>query len=581
MAESRCCAEPDSTGAAHRIALPEPAVYGWRSFSRSAWCTRTAVTTLHAGQISMAEHDSMPSNDAGLPIRRWAQALRQRIHVAHPGGAIVTAPDDSWIVGVDVHIPAWWPIRHPALRLTALDRYVGRLPEFGPYLDVAFRARAATETLEFPLSGQPPPDSEVVVKLRADGRAGWLGALASRLGVRVRKVWLRGNRLAPRDVTIVVLNWNRPNETIACLESLAEADLGGAAVLVVDNGSHDGSADIIRQRFPDQRLLCLPENQGYSGGNNAGIRAALADGTKAVLILNNDTRVARDFLAPLLWVLNSDVKAAAVSSAVLRPEYDDMLESAYLEIYWGHGIIKHFGVNALPGEGFGYRREVEVVVGCSVLLSADALNEIGPFDESYFAYHEEVDWCFRARRAGYRIYWQPYSRVWHNKSTSTAALGPTASGVRARETGPQLPATMPLTWNPVQTYLGARNAVRFIRRNANLRRKVYFALSSLYGVPLEFLAAVMRQEQALKIGAWSYRKAFSLYCSNPDGRDDPQPTSGWDTLRRLPHVLFRSLPRDIRIARDEGRLAQIREHVRGLWDGILDRPLPLERLGLR
>jgi hypothetical protein len=139
---------------------------------------------------------------------------------------------------------------------------------------------------------------------------------------------------------------------------------------------------------------------------------------------------------------------------------------------------------------------------------------------------------------------------------------------------------MPLTWNPVQTYLGARNAVRFIRRNASLGRTLYFLLSSLYGVPLEFLAAVMRQEPALKIGAWSYRKAISLYVPIR-AVDEPAAASPWTKARRLPYVLLRALPRDIRTARREGRLAQLAEHVRGLWDGILDRPLPLERLGLR
>jgi hypothetical protein len=258
-----------------------------------------------------------------------------------------------------------------------------------------------------------------------------------------------------------------------------------------------------------------------------------------------------------------------------------MLESAYLEIYWGHGIILHYGVNALPGEGFHYRREVEVIVGTSVLFSAEALRAVGPLDESYFAYHEEVEWCFRARAAGFRVYWQPLSRVWHTKSTSTAPLSAAPSGERARTTGRQLPAPMPLTWNPVLTYLGARNGVRFIRQHATLRQKIYYACSTLYGVPLEFLAAVMRQEQALKIGAWSYRKALSLYCADPDGTGAAAAVSTARKLLRLPAVLFRALPRDIRVARQEGRLAQLGEHVRGLWDGILDRPLPLERLGLR
>ena len=537
----------------------------------------------------------------GAGTHRWLRQLYRLTRLGYSGRDLLRTPQDAYVLGAEVYVPAWWPVGHPSVRLTVLDprmgwlprfvrhvlqrqrpgglldRWVRGLPDLSPWVDISTRIeRGVPQTIEFALPAPPPAGAEVQIDVFFDSRSG-----PSRLGLRVRSMWLRGPRLGHADVAIVVLNWNRPRETIACLESLAAADLRGASVLVVDNGSRDGSVDTICERLPDQRILCLPENRGYSGGNNAGIRAALAQGAKAVLILNNDTRVAPDFLQPLVWVLNSDVKAAAVSSAVLRPEYDDMLESAYLGIYWGHGIIRHYGVNALPGEGFGYRREVEVIVGCSVLISAEALNEVGALDESYFAYHEEVDWCFRARAAGYRIYWEPYSRVWHNKSTSTSALGPTASGSRERISGPQLPAAVPLTWNPVQTYLGARNAVRFVRRHASVGRKLYFALSSLYGVPLEFLAAVMRQEPALKIGAWSYRKALRLYCTNPDGLDDPPPSSTWTQMRRLPYVLLRALPRDIRIARREGRLAQIDEHLRGLWDGILDRPLPLERLGLK
>ena len=496
---------------------------------------------------------------------------------------VVEAPDEALVVGVEVYVPRRPGASRTAWRLTAYDRLVGRLPQFGPYIDVGFRSEPGWQTFEFPLFAPPPAGSEVAIEVGIDPQSGPAALLWSRLnGCRARRAWLRGARLSASDVTIVVLNWKRPADTIRCLESLAKADLRGASVLVVDNGSGDRSVETIRARFPDQEILSLPENHGYSGGNNAGILAALRKGAKAVLVLNNDTVVAPDFLHPLVWVLNTDAKAAAVSSGVLRSDHPDVLESAYLEIYFGHGIIRHYGVNALPGQGFDSRREVEVVVGCSVLLSADALNEVGPLDESYFAYHEEVEWCFRARRAGYRNYWHPYSRVWHTKSTSTAALARPVRGVRTIESGPQLPAAMPLTWNPVQTYLGARNAVRFIRRHATLRQKLYFALSSSYGVPLELLAAVMRQEPALKIGAWSYRKALWLYCATPRGAHGPEPSpSLLAMVARVPYVLLRALPRDVGIARREGRLGQIGAHVRGLWDGILDRPLPLERLGLR
>src|SRR5262249_53668529 len=101
--------------------------------------------------------------------------------------------------------------------------------------------------------------------------------------------------LTPADGARLVLNWNNPHVAVAWVANLAAADLGGATIWVVDNGSADGSVEAIRARFPAVRTVALPENRGYAGGNNAGIRAALEAGARAVLLLNNDTEVARDF----------------------------------------------------------------------------------------------------------------------------------------------------------------------------------------------------------------------------------------------------------------------------------------------
>lgn len=394
------------------------------------------------------------------------------------------------------------------------------------------------------------------------------------------RAWFRGERIGPEDVTIVVLNWNRAEETLNCLESLGEADLGGAQVLVVDNGSRDGSVERIGRRFPRQKVLPLPENYGYAGGNNAGIRLALATGAKAVLLLNNDTRVAPNFLGPLLWILNTDPKAAAVSSAIMRMDCPVVLDCAYLELYFGHGIVRQRGVNALPSEGFDTTQEIDVAVGCAVLIRGEALREVGLFDESYFAYHEDVDWCFRCRKAGYKIYYQPLSRVWHGGSKSTGALASDVKGPRQIVAGPQLANPMPLSWNPVRAYLGARNTVRFVRRHGTARQQLYFAGSSLYNVPLEFLAAVLRREDALKIGAWTYRRALRLVCF---GDDRPEALKEKGLVRSFAHApagLLWEFPREIWRAHREGRTAQVVELVRGLLDGLVNRALPLGRLKL-
>ena len=385
-------------------------------------------------------------------------------------------------------------------------------------------------------------------------------------------------------VTILVLNWNRRDDTLACLDSLAGAVLGGASVMVVDNGSRDGSVEAITARHPAVRVLALPENRGYAGGNNAGIRAALDAGAGAVLLLNNDTVVAPDFLPPLLEVMNADPRAAAVSSAVMRADSPLVLDVAHLDVYFGHGLVHRRGVNALPGEGFDHVMLVNVGVGCSLLVRALAIGTIGLFDESYFAYHEEVDWCHRAGKAGFHLYYQPFSRVWHHGSRSTVPLFRVQPAAPAPADRPQLPNAIPLSWNPVRTYLGARNAVRFVRRHGSIVRKAYFVLSSLYAVPLALLAVVMDREEDLMLGLWTYRRAFALYCFPEPAAVDG--TIGRVSVRlgqavRLPYRLFWKLPAEVRAAHRAERTAQLIEHLRGLRDGVLGRPLPLERLGLR
>lgn len=394
-------------------------------------------------------------------------------------------------------------------------------------------------------------------------------------------------RVRAERVVIIVLNWNRREETLACLASLEKANLHGAAVTVVDNGSRDGSVEAIAARFPWAHSIALGENRGFAGGNNAGIRDALEKGAEAVVLLNNDTEVSRDFLEPLLWTANGEPKAAGVSGVALRMDRRDLLDAAWLTIYWGHGIVWHHGVNALPGEGFDKPCQIDAGIGCLFLMRADALRDIGPLDEAYFAYHEEVDWCHRARQAGYLIYYQPFSHIWHHGSKSTDTRRPPKPQlIHTNEA--QLPSPVPLSWSPVRCYLGARNGVRFIRNHANRAQAFLFARSTAYSVLLEFLAAVMGREEEYEIGAWSYPRVFVFYFLERRGRPRVPPADLFRELARHPDWLLTvpidlvwSLPRDIWRAYRTGCLEQVIETLRGLWDGVLDRPLPLKRLRLQ
>jgi hypothetical protein len=308
-----------------------------------------------------------------------------------------------------------------------------------------------------------------------------------------------------------------------------------------------------------------------------------------VLLLNNDTVVAPDFLPPLLDALASSPRAGAASSAVFRLDRPEMLDVAWCEVDFAQRhAVKIVGVNALPGEGYDRRREVPVVMGCSVLIKAEALRRVGLFDEAYFAYHEDVDWCLRARRAGYELFFEPFSRVYHRGSRSTARPRPLAAPVVRRPAAAELPHAEPLPWNPVRTYLGARNLVRLLRAYATRRQRLSFARACLRELPLEFSALLVGEAGRMRLGAWDWREFFRAYfverhpvlLTPPRGKlARARRLAALATLPLLDAVW--SLPRDIARAWWRGQFVEFAEYLRGLRDGVLDRPLPLGRLGLR
>lgn len=389
--------------------------------------------------------------------------------------------------------------------------------------------------------------------------------------------------MTPADVTIVVLGWNRRADTLACLASLERADLAGARILVVDNGSSDGSVDAIRAAFPRVTVLSLPENRGYAGGNNAGIAAALAAGAEAVLLLNNDTEVASDFLPPLLEALDSPSGVAAVSSAILRLDRPELNDVAWSEVHFDRRhVVQLIGTNALPGHGFDHRKVVPVAVGCALLIGAEALRTIGLFDEEYFAYHEDVDWCLRARKKGYHILYEPHSRVYHHRSRSTEGPRPAPVGTRAPVAA--LPGAEPPPWNPVRAYLGARNIIRLLRAHATPANKRAFLRACVRELPLELLAVTWGREGWMTLGRWNWSSAFQCVIERHVAIPD------WPRIRLIRALLLASLvpyavvfviPRDVWRAYRAGRLEQFLAGLRGLRDGYLRRPVPLARLGLR
>jgi GT2 family glycosyltransferase len=221
------------------------------------------------------------------------------------------------------------------------------------------------------------------------------------------------------SVAIIVVNWNRREDTLACLESLAGLTYPNFRVILVDNGSSDGSVPSVRERFPQVQVVALPENRRFAGGNNIGLQDVLKKGGDFALLLNNDTTVQENFLDHLVAAAKEDDRIGLAAPKILYSARPDVIWFAggILRPAWGY--VRHFGLRQRDDGRFDQPRNVSFLTGCCLLIRRDVLNKVGLLDEGFFLYSEDADYCLRTARAGYRLRYEPRSRIFHKVSSST------------------------------------------------------------------------------------------------------------------------------------------------------------------
>lgn len=220
-------------------------------------------------------------------------------------------------------------------------------------------------------------------------------------------------------VAIVILNWNGKEDTVECLESLRGISYADTATIVVDNGSTDGSAAYIKERYPHVALVETGRNLGYAGGNNAGISYAMASFRPGyILLLNNDTVVDRDFLSELVRVAGSDDDTGIVGPKVCFYSDPNKINAAGARMVWHLGIAKNIGTGQYDDDRFNTEREVDCIYGCGFLIKSKVIEEVGQLDERFFILLEETDWCIRVGKAGYKIIYAPASVIYHKEGVS-------------------------------------------------------------------------------------------------------------------------------------------------------------------
>jgi GT2 family glycosyltransferase len=223
----------------------------------------------------------------------------------------------------------------------------------------------------------------------------------------------------PPDVSVVIVTWNGRHHLDACLASV-EAQRGVATeAILVDNASTDGTSDYVRARFPWVRLVRLAENRGFAGGNNAGVREAAG---RFVAFLNNDTSADPGWLGALLSGVDEPDGFALVASRIVYMHDPNIIDSAGDGVLrWGGAFKRHHGE---PASVAAATQEVFGVCGAACMMPKAVFDEIGGFDEDFFASHEDVDLSYRARLRGYRCRYVADALVRHVGSATLGMVSP-------------------------------------------------------------------------------------------------------------------------------------------------------------
>jgi len=218
-------------------------------------------------------------------------------------------------------------------------------------------------------------------------------------------------------VDIIVLSWNQKEQTLRCLKSLAGLDYPNFQVLLVDNGSEDGSAQAVAEKFPHFELLALSENLKVTGGRNRGYEEVRDRDQDYILFLDNDTVADPAFLTGLVNAMEANPSAAACSAKIYLLSDEKSFWYAGGEIKLSKLWISLRGYGEKDVGQFDELQKVDHITGCCFFVRARVLADLGVFDPE-FVYGEDTEWCVRATKAGHDLLYVPESLLYHDANAS-------------------------------------------------------------------------------------------------------------------------------------------------------------------
>jgi GT2 family glycosyltransferase len=313
--------------------------------------------------------------------------------------------------------------------------------------------------------------------------------------------------------TIIVLNFNGVQLLPACLDSLAQQTGASIETVIIDNASTDGSKELVAHKYPWARFMTLEKNSGFSIANNVAVRDAIERGSDYVLLLNNDTFAAPDFVAQMLAIIDADPQIAVVSPKIFFAHAPDKLWYAGGDFSLWTSATGHRGWKRTDHGQFDQRQGVTQATGCAMLVRCSVIRNVGLLDEQFWIYAEDLDWSVRFVKAGYRIAFAPKARLWHlDGATNVKALGSGSQEVRQ--------------------FLSTRNMIFVMRKHARCWQIPSLALGFIWHHIAFFTA--------LRIWRRDFRALWAIYRGIWKGLTTPL-TSENDTSLKLYQKLAREM----------------------------------------
>ncbi len=218
---------------------------------------------------------------------------------------------------------------------------------------------------------------------------------------------------------VVIVNWCRPVDTIECIRSVLENQLAEDQMIVVDNGSNDDSVSQIRGVFPGIDLLCLPENLGFAGGYNHGIKTALESGATSIFILNNDTVIDREAISSL----NASAWDVSVPKIYFH-ESPGIIWSAGAQWRWYPPMVIMRGYQHRDSPRYGKVVELNYATACALMVKSIVFEKAGLFDPQYKNYFEDYDFFYRVHQSGFKVGFIPQAKIWHKVARTLGSKSP-------------------------------------------------------------------------------------------------------------------------------------------------------------